>query len=65
MDCLLVIQHNVQALHIACERGFASCVKVLIEECHADPSCKNEVFLIMLCCLCVSIRMYVHIIHVP
>ena len=33
----------MQALHSACERGFASCVKVLIEECHADPNCKAEV----------------------
>ena len=34
----------MQPLHIACERGFASCVKVLIEECHADPNCEAEVF---------------------
>ena len=33
----------MQPLHIACQRGFASCVKVLIEECNADPNCKAEV----------------------
>ena len=36
-------QENLQALHIACQMGHSSCVKVLIEDCLVDPNCKAKV----------------------
>ena len=60
----ILLQNDVQALHIVCQWGFTSCVKVLIEECHADPNCKAEVMLVLhfnaVCILFCSI-MYVSI----
>ena len=45
-----------------CQGGFASCVKVLIEECHADPNCKAEVLLVYWNCL-QNINIYMGVVH--
>ena len=48
-------QDNIQALHLACQMGHSSCVKVLIEDCHADPNCRAKVL-----CTSVNILTYIH-----
>ena len=39
----LFCQENLQALHLACQMGHLLCVKVLIEDFHADPNSKAKV----------------------
>ena len=45
VNMFILCQDNLQPLHIACQMGHSSCVKVLIEDCHADPNCRAKVYI--------------------
>ena len=38
-----IYQKNLRPLHTACQMGHSSCVKVLIEDCNADPNSRAKV----------------------
>ena len=53
VNMFVFCQDNLQALHIACQMGHSSSVKVLIEDCHADPNCRAKVCMRMCTYLCI------------
>ena len=59
VSMFMFCQDDLQPLHIACQMGHSSCVKVLIEDCHADPNCRAKVHMHM-CTYVYVYKLYVH-----